>query len=212
MLIKIARLLWHFRYCTLFHDANRFHINAMRTFVLMLTLAAPLLLVTPAGADQQDPRLDSLFGVLQTTDSEARARVTERAIWEAWTSHGETAPSDAMRRGIAAMNIRRLDDALAIFSELVELAPDYAEAWNKRATVLFLLGELDQSAADVDRTLSLEPRHFGALSGLGQIRLAQRDLEAALRAFEQAQRVNPHLVGNQQIIDTLRERVLGNEL
>ncbi len=184
----------------------------MRTFVLLLTLAAPLLVLTPAAADQDDPRLDSLFAVLHTTDSQARARAVERAIWQAWTDHGETVPNEAMQRGIAAMGVRRLDDALEIFSELVELAPDYAEAWNKRATVHFLLGQLDQSVADVDRTLSLEPRHFGALSGLGQIRLAQRDLEAALQAFEQAQRVNPHLVGNQQIIDTLRERVLGNEL
>ena len=182
----------------------------MRAVLIALILA--LFTAGPAVADQDDPRLDELFAILHTTDSAANARRAEQAIWAVWIDHQDTARRDTMVRGIAAMNGQRLDEALAIFDELVVDAPDYAEAWNKRATIYFLLGEFEASIADIDRTLDLEPRHFGALSGLGQIRIAQRDPAGALRAFEDALLVNPHMASTRSFVDALRERLQGNEL
>lgn len=180
----------------------------MPLIAFLLALATAV----PAAADQADPRLDELFAVLHTTDSTRNARRAEQAIWAVWIDHQDAQRRAAMARGIAAMNSQRLTDALTIFDGLIEVAPDYAEAWNKRATIYFLMGDYDASIADIDRTLDLEPRHFGALSGLGQIRIAQRDPEGALRAFEDALLVNPHMLSTQSIVDALRERLEGNEL
>ncbi len=182
----------------------------MRALITAFLLA--LATAAPAAADQADPRLDQLFAVLHTTQSTTRARQAEQAIWAVWIDHDDDRRQQVMTRGIAAMNSQRLADALAIFDELVELAPDYAEAWNKRATIYFLMGDFDASIADIDRTLDLEPRHFGALSGLGQIRIAQRDPAGALRAFEDALLVNPHMTGTRGLVEALRERLQGNEL
>lgn len=179
----------------------------------MIALAALLVLpFTAAGADQTDPRLDRLFAVLQTTDSDREARQAERLIWSIWIQNDDPAAESSMSNGIEAMSRNRLEDALAIFDRLVNESPDFAEGWNKRATVNFMLGNFEQSIADVIHTLDLEPRHFGALSGLGQISLAQRDEAAALAAFEDALAVNPRLTGSRQIIDTLRSRVEGEPL
>ncbi len=183
----------------------------------MLTkiVALVALLVLPLGAasaDQTDPRLDRLFAVLQTTDSDRDARQAERLIWSIWIENDDPAAETSMSNGIEAMSRNRLEDALAIFDRLVNESPDFAEGWNKRATVNFMLGNLEQSLADVAETLDLEPRHFGALSGLGQISLAQQDEAAALAAFEDALAVNPRLAGSQRIIDTLRSRVEGDPL
>ena len=154
--------------------------------IVMLPLAA-------ASADQTDPRLDRLFAVLQTTDSDREARQAEQLIWAIWVHSDNPSAQSTMSNGIEAMSRNLLDDALAIFDRLVLEAPDFAEGWNKRATVHFMLGNYEESIADVDHTLDLEPRHFGALSGLGQISLAQRDEVAALAAFEDALAVNPPL-------------------
>src|SRR3546814_6374505 len=108
-----------------------------------------------------------------------------------------------MRQGVGEMASRRLPDALHTFTTLVEDAPDFAEAWNKRATVHFLMGHLAESAADVAETLRLEPRHFGALSGLGQIELLRDDLEGALEAFRAALKVHPHLPGAAAAVERL---------
>ncbi len=170
-------------------------------------LAVLLALPQVAAADQNDPRLDRLFAVIQTSDQPARARVAERAIWSIWL---ETEDADAlaiMERGVDAMRESRLEDALAEFDTLVEAAPDFAEAWNKRATVHYMLGNLDESIADVEETLALEPRHFGALSGLGQIQILKRDDAAALDAFEQALAVHPHLANTKGIVEALRRSI-----
>ena len=99
-----------------------------------------------------------------------------------------------------------------VFDDLVDIAPEYAEAWNKRATVHFLLGNLADSIADVDVTLDLEPRHFGALSGLGQIELQLGDPAAALSAFEAALLMHPHLPGTRDLNTQLRRNLGRNSL
>lgn len=165
-----------------------------------------------AGADQKDPRLDELFAVLQTSSDPGALSAAHGQIWEIWTGNDDADLYSLMEQGIVLMGRQRLGEALKVFDDLVDIAPDYAEAWNKRATVHFLLGNLADSIADVDATLELEPRHFGALSGLGQIQMQRGDPEAALSAFEAAVRMHPHLPGTRGVIQQLRRGLGRNSL
>jgi len=110
------------------------------------------------------------------------------------------------------MNFNDHAAALGAFDEIIRLAPGFAEGWNKRATIHYLLGNYDASAADIESTLALEPRHFGALSGLGLVRIAQGDEAKALEAFEAALAVHPHLPGADSHIKELRQRVKGKRI
>ncbi|NIO39910.1 MAG: tetratricopeptide repeat protein [Burkholderiales bacterium] len=105
-----------------------------------------------------------------------------------------------MRRG-------QLASAIGSFSALIGLAPDFTEAWNKRATVYFLIGEDDRSIADCEEVLQREPNHFGALSGYGQLMLRKRDYERALGYFERALTVNPNLQGVSENIEALKRAI-----
>jgi len=106
--------------------------------------------------------------------------------------------------GLRFMREGNLDKAVAEFGHVISLAPEFAEAWNKRATVHYMMGDTRLSAADVRKTLELEPRHFGALSGLGLLYGQHDKIGAAIKAFEEALAVNPHLSGAQRNLDALR--------
>ena len=117
-----------------------------------------------------------------------------------------------MRDGMDLMNRGLLEQAEQLFSALIGARPDFAEAWNKRATVRFLRGDDAGSRSDIVRVIELEPRHFGALSGLGMIHMRAGDLQAALQAFEAALRVNPHLDQAVDLTARLRKRLRGQTL
>ena len=150
-----------------------------------------LLLPPPAAADQNDPRLPALFDILRSETTPDRIGHAERFIWAIWHESGREDVDRLMERGLEEMGEGRLRESIATFARVIELAPDFAEGWNKRATACYLAGELDASVRDVDRTLALEPRHFGALSGLGLIHLATGDELGALRAFEATLDIHP---------------------
>src|SRR5688572_18034849 len=135
-------------------------------------------------SDQRDARLDPLFARLQSTPSDQEAQAIEQRIWLIWSEAGEPDLAALMHDGVVAMAQGRLGAALERFDRMVEQAPDFAEGWNKRATVHFLMGNYQASVGDIQRTLELEPRHFGALSGLGLIYDAIERPAAALRSFE----------------------------
>jgi tetratricopeptide (TPR) repeat protein len=174
--------------------------------VLLLTLGA-----APAAADQTDERLPSLFARLKAAD-EAAAKTAEATIWQVWMVTRTEEAIIPFRRALAAMESGRLEDALVQLDDVVEKAPDFAEGWNKRATVFFMLGRMTESAADVARTLDLEPRHFGALAGLGLIRRTQGREAEALAAFEQGLAVNPHMPNIEAQARDLRRRVRGRAI
>ena len=109
--------------------------------------------------------------------------------------HYDPGVESAMFQGVEAMKLQQFEQAFGHFSQLIKLAPDYAEGWNKRATVLYLMGRFKESEADVMRTLELEPRHFGALSGQGLIRIALQDWTGAIFFLESALKINPHMYG-----------------
>lgn len=159
-----------------------------------LLVAVALALPGTAAAEEGDPvRLDALFDNLQAAEGLAEAKAIEEKIWNVWVYAGDDETDKVMEYGIRAMTERNLEEALGVFDYVVRTAPDLAEGWNKRATVLFLMGQYGASLRDVKKTLALEPRHFGALSGLGLIFLATGENQRAVEAFEDALDVNPHM-------------------
>jgi tetratricopeptide (TPR) repeat protein len=163
----------------------------------------------PALADQQDPRLVGLFERLQETPNPTEARAVEQQIWRLWLESNDAAIDRLMLEGIAAMHAQRYDAALRAFDRMVEQAPSFAEGWNKRATVHYLMGEWEASVVDIQRTLALEPRHFGALSGLGLIYDALEQPEAALRSYEATLELNPHSESTRLRVQELRRQLQG---
>lgn len=168
--------------------------------------------MAPAFADQGDKRLDILFERLKVARDTDEADVLETQIWGIWAQQpgGNAEVGRLMRLGMVHMALNDYDSALKAFDRVLELAPDFAEAWNKRATVHFLKDELDASVADIERTLVLEPRHFGALSGLGMIYLQIEEMEAALKAFEAALAINPHLPVVREHVDSIKKELAGD--
>jgi tetratricopeptide (TPR) repeat protein len=178
-----------------------------------LAILATLLIAvpgTPAGADQDDPRLDGLFDRLQHTPDPAEAHALEQRIWGLWLESDDAAVDRLMQQGIFALQGQHYATALQAFDRMVEQAPDFAEGWNKRATVHYLMGNWRASVRDIQRTLALEPRHFGALFGLGLIYDALEEPEAALRSFEATLTLNPHSESTRQMVEQLRRQLRGS--
>ena len=138
-------------------------------------------------------RLDALFETLQSDDPAPSTEEIEDEIWAIWTSHDDPALETRMQHAIAAIARRRFDEAEQLLDGLVRDAPGWAETWNKRATLRFLQHRDAESVADIRRTLELEPRHFGAICGFGQICLRHGETAAAAGVFAAALEVNPHL-------------------
>jgi len=158
-------------------------------------------------ADQGDARLGVLFAQLKVAPDSESARVVESAIWNIWGQVEDRATGILMGEGIAAMRRGDLRAALSKFDQIVAIVPGFAEGWNKRATVHYLLGDFENSLVDIDKTLALEPRHFGALSGRGLVYLELEEEELALDSFEAALEVYPLAVGAGQNAKILRSRL-----
>ena len=139
--------------------------------------------------------LDTLFAKLQTATDPMAIQSLESAIWEQWIVVPNGPQRELMMRGIAEMQQHQLKQSVETFSKLIEIAPDLSEAWNKRATAHWLLGDFPASLNDICETVKREPRHFGAYSGLGMIRAEMGEYPRAVAAFELAKKYNPHIVG-----------------
>lgn len=180
--------------------------------IRLLAMALLFCVVVPPGAgraDQNDARLNALFARLQETTARSDAMAIERSIWTIWIHHDDGEIEKRMSAGIKAMNGGAMKLSLSAFSEIVEMAPTFAEGWNKRATAYYLLGEFAASVHDIQQTLVLEPRHFGALSGMGLIYSAIGDDKAALRVWEKALTINPQMPGINTRVKELRQKLAG---
>ena len=131
----------------------------------------------------------------------------EAALWEIWNRSGDPAVDKLFAKGVLQMQVQALDDALATFSLIVRRKPGFAEGWNKRATIYFLLGRNQESLKDCDEVLKRNRHHFGALSGAGQIHLKLGNAEKALDFFRRAVDVNPNLDAAARIIPLLEEHL-----
>ena len=148
--------------------------------------------------------LDTLFAKLQTATDPMAIQSLEGAIWEQWVLVPDGPQRELMVRGIAEMQQRQLKQSVETFSKLIEMAPELSEAWNKRATAYWLLGNFPASLNDICETVKREPRHFGAYSGLGMIRAEMGEYPRAVAAFELARKHNPHIVGIDDEIERLK--------
>ena len=158
-------------------------------------------------ADQNDPALDGLFRDLKAAESPQEVRRIEGQIWTLWFDTGSEQMDRMLLAGDRAMSAGRFDQSYAILNGVIEHRPDLSEGWNRRATLRYLMGDYDGSIADIEETLKREPRHFGALSGLGLCNIALGNEEEALAAFERALIHNPHMPGVKRRVKQLRDRL-----
>jgi len=163
-------------------------------------------------ADQNAPELEGLFEQLKSSTDYQDAAAIEQAIWKIWTVRGVADVDKAMAFGIAAMNAGALRVSVQSFGRVIELAPDFAEGWNKRATVYYMMGRFDESVSDIQRTLTLEPRHFGALSGMGLIYDNLGKLLAAAKVWERALSIHPLMPGIRERVDEINREAKGKPI
>lgn len=182
-------------------------MNLRRFFPLTVLLV--LLLGAPAGAGQGNSVLEALFAALRTVPDSATADATEERIWDQWLWHPDPAVQAAMRAGVIGFNADNYDAAFDRFNHVVALDPTFAEGWSRRASAYYMLGDHTAAVRDLGRALALEPRHFGALVTLGLIYAAQNQPQPALRAFEAALALNPHLDRVREQVRALREGLAG---
>jgi tetratricopeptide (TPR) repeat protein len=205
--------------------AIRFHAVAI--------LLAAIVSAAPGASFAQDPRqkklpdapaklpkvpadktrgLDFLFGALKAAPDEASAKHVEARIWAIWLQTPSDTVALLMTRAKAAMEAQNVDVALKLLDAVVKLRPDYVEGWNRRATLYYLKNDYAHSIADIEQVLAREPRHFGALAGLGMIMQDLGDEKRALDAFRKALAVNPHLEKVPELVKTLTEKVEGRDI
>ena len=153
--------------------------------------------------------MPALFDRLQQELTPQEAFEVDQRIWLLWLHSEDSAVNRLMAQGVIAMQRGALERALSRFDEIVKRAPGFAEGWNKRATVLYMMGRHRESVADVQQVLSLEPRHYGALSGLGMILVALDREEDALAWLRRALELNPYLDGVRHLADRIGERLKG---
>jgi tetratricopeptide (TPR) repeat protein len=146
--------------------------------------------------------LEALF------DDDAGVRsLAEAAVWRVWSRSGDAQADALLASGIRHMEDGRMGPAVADFTRVIELQPEFAEGWNKRATAYYIMGDLDQSLHDCDEVIKRNPSHFGALSGYGLIYVQRGELERALEYFERALAINPNMQGVQQSIELIQYRL-----
>jgi len=145
-----------------------------------------------------------LIGALSDDDEVVRA-LAEHSVWQVWSRSGDTEADGLLQIGIEQMNRGDRPAAAETFTQVIQRKPDFAEAWNKRATVYFLMGEHEKSLKDCDEVMKRNPAHFGALAGYGQIYLQRDEPERALAYFRRALRVNPNMRALRQVIPQLEQ-------
>jgi tetratricopeptide (TPR) repeat protein len=176
--MQINRALHRFALAALLCTAVPFPLSVAQSAIVEETVAA---------------RLDRLFAELKAARDAEAAEIIAQEIWSAWL-HPEDPDLDAlMQRVILLRGIGQISSGLELLDQIVVDYPDYAEAWNQRATLHYMVSDYDASLADIERTLELEPRHFGALSGRVLIHLARGEREAALRDMSAALAIHPFL-------------------
>ena len=181
----------------------------MKKLISIIVLS--LFFVGNVSAEERESELNNLFKQLKNSEITKAVKI-ENKIWKIWSTH----PSDdkegyklteLLDRGSLLINSRKLNKAYEIFTQIIATDPNWSEAWNKRATVLYLMKQYQSSLDDIKKTLTLEPRHFGALSGQALNYIGLKEYEKAIRSYEQAQKIYPVIDGAKKMIPQLQELI-----
>ncbi|WP_375157309.1 tetratricopeptide repeat protein [Bradyrhizobium sp. RDT46] len=156
--------------------------------------------------------LDFLFGALKAAPDEVSAKHVEARIWAIWLQTPSDTAALLMARAKTAVDAKRIEVAIKLLDSVIKLRPDYIEAWNRRATLYYMQNDYGRSLADIQQVLIREPRHFGALAGLGMIMQEVGDEKRALDAYRKALAVNPHLEKIPDQVKALTEKVEGRDI
>ena len=163
--------------------------------------------LSAAFADERKKQLDKLFNELKT-DNPVLTFEVEQKIWKIWSTHPKRNELTLMlSEGSTLVKNDKLNEAVNIFTKVIELDPNWAEAWNKRATVLYLLGEFQKSQNDIDNVLKLEERHFGALAGQGLVNIQLKNYDKAIMSYEKAQKIYPTMKSPKIMIKEIKELI-----
>jgi tetratricopeptide (TPR) repeat protein len=178
----------------------------MRLFKYLLILFV-LINFNLVKSEDRDNQLNRLFIELKINNL-ALVYGTEQKIWEIWSTH----PTDEnltqeLLKGSNLMQGDTISESIKIFSKLIKLDPNWAEAWNKRATALYLIGDYEGSQKDIDRVLELEDRHFGALAGQGLVNIKLENYEKAIESYERAQEIYPAMQSPKIMIEQIQELI-----
>jgi len=173
-------------------------------FIIFLILCSNFNLLN---ADDRVNKLNNLFNDLKIKNSSI-ANKAEQKIWKIWSTH----PSDEkltllLEEGSNLVNNEKYNQAIDVFSKAINLDPLWAEAWNKRATVLFLSGEFERSQKDIDKVLELEKRHFGALAGQGLVNIHLKNYEKAIESYKKAKEIYPSMKSPDMMIKQIKELI-----
>tara|TARA_B110001450_G_scaffold209419_1_gene200359 strand:+ start:109 stop:660 length:552 start_codon:yes stop_codon:yes gene_type:complete len=163
--------------------------------------------VTNLEANDKNKKLDRLFNDLKFKNATLSYEI-EQKIWELWSTH----PSDKnlttmLAEGSNLVNKQKFDQAIVVFSKVIDLDPKWAEAWNKRATVLYMVGEFQKSQDDIDKVLKLEERHFGALAGQGLVNIQLENYDKAIMSYKKAQQIYPKMKSPKIMIKQIEELI-----
>ena len=158
------------------------------------------------------PSLDTLFEALKVAPDDESAKAIEDRIWSVWMVSGSDTCNLLMARVKAATDDKDYDLAIKLLDAIIALKPDYVEAYNRQATIYYLKKDYGHSLADIGEVLAREPRHFGALAGLGLILQEIGDDKHALEAYRRALAIDPHLEHIPEAIKTLSEKVEGRDI
>lgn len=188
-------------------------LNLAVAAVLALAVCDVAARATPAAAGpaEDQAQLDTLFAELQSADAAGAAKA-EREIWRIWSQSGSAAMDLLLERGRKAMEQGDLEAAIQHFSALIDHAPDFPEGWNARATAYFHAGRFGQSVADIQHTLALNPRHFGAMAGFGAILEQLERKPQALEVYRAVLAIHPQMQSVRDAVTRLESELAGQEL
>ncbi|MGB8812853.1 MAG: tetratricopeptide repeat protein [Paracoccaceae bacterium] len=188
-----------------------FHNRILAALVAIFIACVPVMAQTGGQTPGKAPDLDAMFTELATADEAAAGRI-EADIWREWSKSGSPAMDLLLERGRQAMEQGDFEAAIEHLTALIDHAPDFAEGWNARATAYFQAGQFGPSVADIQHTLALNPRHFGALAGFGMILEELDRPEQALEVYRAALAIHPHLQGVLEGIERLETEAAGQAL
>jgi len=182
----------------------------MKNILVILVLS--LLFFSNTNSEERDLELNELFNQLKNNSNASMAFEIEKKIWKIWSIHPSKDRrgyrlTELLAQGSFLMAKKELNKAYEIFSQIILVEPSWSEAWNKRATVLYLLGRYQQSQKDIDEVLKLEKRHFGALSGQGLVQTELKNYEKAINSYKEVQKIYPSMQAPKVMIPLLKELI-----